>query len=508
MKQTFRFHTGARVTARSFADAFNRDAQPRLASPATAYMREIVGAAAVIDGKAQSISGVRVLGRYRLQIRLTRQVPDFTARLSMPFFCPILPHTPITELDTPAGSGPYYVHERILNQRIVLKRNPYYRGERPANVDEVVLTFTKLRGLRGRRRAGPHRLLLPRYRAACRNAWPRGTASTGPAGSSSSALRSALVRRRSTTTGPRSGGRVRSRSQKAINYAIDRPEIARKFGYLGGKPTDQMLPPALARPASIYPLKGADPATARKWLARATIKPSTLVLYANNTPQGVAIAQTLVYNLKQIGIDVQVKYFYFSAVVAKVAAPGEPFDLALTGWIADYADPASFFVPLLYRGSALGRQPRRPTRQRANRGGEPPERRGTAQGLGRPRRRPDARQPTLGAACEPPDPHVRLAEPRLRARPPPLQVRHRRRLQETMSGRLSLSLAMLAAGVTLLVAAGRDDAHATATASRGGCFVWLGSTSTSSTRRSRTPGPRGTPAPDLREAVQQPGPAR
>ena len=99
---------------------------------------------------------------------------------------------------------------------------------------------------------------------------------------------------------------------KAINYAIDRPAMARRFGYLGGRPTDQLLPPALARSASIYPLE-ADPATARKWLARATIKPSTLVLYADNTSRGVAIAQTLVSNLKQIGLDVQVKYFFFNA---------------------------------------------------------------------------------------------------------------------------------------------------------------------------------------------------
>ena len=34
LKRTFRFHTGAAVTAQSFADAFNRDANPRLESPA------------------------------------------------------------------------------------------------------------------------------------------------------------------------------------------------------------------------------------------------------------------------------------------------------------------------------------------------------------------------------------------------------------------------------------------------------------------------------------------
>ena len=47
-----------------------------------------MGAEAVMDGKAERISGVRVLGRYRLQIRLTKPLGDFTARLTLPFFCP------------------------------------------------------------------------------------------------------------------------------------------------------------------------------------------------------------------------------------------------------------------------------------------------------------------------------------------------------------------------------------------------------------------------------------
>ena len=82
LKRSFRFHTGAAVTAQSFADAINRLAQPRLESPAATYLREIVGAAAVLDGKATSVSGVRVLGRHRLQIRLTKPLGDFTARLA------------------------------------------------------------------------------------------------------------------------------------------------------------------------------------------------------------------------------------------------------------------------------------------------------------------------------------------------------------------------------------------------------------------------------------------
>ena len=144
LKRSFRFHTGAPVIAQSYADAINRLAQPRLQSRGRGYVREIVGGAAVLDGRAPTVTGVRALDRYRLRIRLTRPVGDFTARLTMPFFCPMVPGTPVdpSGIDNPAGSGPYYVAERVVNQRIVLRRNPYYRGSRPANVDEIVWTFT------------------------------------------------------------------------------------------------------------------------------------------------------------------------------------------------------------------------------------------------------------------------------------------------------------------------------------------------------------------------------
>ena len=354
LKRTFRFHTGAAVTARSYADAFNRDANPRLQSPATAYMREIVGAVAVMEGKTRAISGVRVLGRFRLQIRLTRPVGDFTARLTLPFFCPILPGSPVDPagMNDPPGSGPYYVAERVVNRRIVLKRNPYYRGERPANVDQVVWTIgeseqacllaTEQDRIDYCVSIGGIGIPPTEYRRLAEQYGinrPGGQFFVGPR------LQSAYLvfnHDRPAFKGP---GQIALK--KAINYAIDRPELARAFGYLGGRRTDQILPPALGRGASIYPLQGADPATARKWLARARLKPPTLVLYSGNNQRFVAVAETLRFNLKQIGIDLDVKYYDFFTAVDKAGTRGEPFDLALGLWSVDYADPASFFEPLL-----------------------------------------------------------------------------------------------------------------------------------------------------------------
>src|SRR6266545_4813500 len=141
LRPTYRFHTGRRITAANFVAAFNRDASPKLQSPATAYLHEIVGADAVIDGKARTIAGVRALSPYRLQIRTNRPLGDLVSRLTMPFFCPIATTTPLQEIDDPLGSGPYYVAARIPDRQIVLKRNRFYHGRRPAKVDQVVWTI-------------------------------------------------------------------------------------------------------------------------------------------------------------------------------------------------------------------------------------------------------------------------------------------------------------------------------------------------------------------------------
>jgi ABC-type oligopeptide transport system substrate-binding subunit len=347
LRRTFRFHTGAQVTARSFVDAFNRVAQPKLRSPATAYLHEIVGADAVIGGKAKTISGVRELTRYRLQIRLTKPVGDFTARLTMPFFCPILPNTPVDPngIDNPPGSGPYYVAERIVNQRVTLRRNPYYRGDRPGNVDEIVWTF----GMSQEEclaATEDDRIDLCVEFGIPQTAYRRLAAEHGvnrPDGRFFASPRIdvwyfAFNHDRLAFNG---GGQIPLK--KAINYVLDRRALGETFGYLGGTPDDQLMTPVMGRGARIYPLAG-DTASARKWYARAARKPAKLVLYAfTDRPGNIAAAQVFTSSLKRIGIDVEVKYFEQLTHFEKTGTRGEPFDVAMLAWTTDYADPASFF---------------------------------------------------------------------------------------------------------------------------------------------------------------------
>jgi ABC-type oligopeptide transport system substrate-binding subunit len=300
------------VTAQSFAAAFNRDANPEMKSPATIYMHEIVGANAVVAGKAKTISGVRVLAPYRLRIELTKPLGDLPARLTDPLFCPVARGTPIDPagIENPAGSGPYYVASVIPNRQIVLKRNPLYRGGRPAKVDEIVWTEGETRD-------------------ACLNDVEQDRIDyCPPPGFPASAARDLAARyginkkngqffvspSLATTFFVFNHDRAAFRGAgqiplaKAINYAIDRPALARPYGYLAGQRADRMLPAPIAEGGSIYSVRGADQKTARKWLARAKLKPSRLVLYASSSPSGVAAAGVFAFDLKQIGIDVDVRF--------------------------------------------------------------------------------------------------------------------------------------------------------------------------------------------------------
>jgi ABC-type oligopeptide transport system substrate-binding subunit len=65
IRHGFRFNTGERVTAASFAHAINRALNPRLASPGVKFMREIVGAEAVRHGRRTSASGVSGTGAFQ-----------------------------------------------------------------------------------------------------------------------------------------------------------------------------------------------------------------------------------------------------------------------------------------------------------------------------------------------------------------------------------------------------------------------------------------------------------
>src|SRR5205085_10652262 len=127
------------------------------------------------------------------------------------------------------------------------------------------------------------------------------------------------------------------RLRQAVNYAIDRPKLA-GLGFadqpLPGPTADHYLPPGMAgyRAAHVYPPRP-DLAKARQLVQSAHARGRTAVLYAGNETVQPELAQIVKNNLGAIGLNVQIKTFPVTNFFEHLRTPGEPFDLAIAGWL-------------------------------------------------------------------------------------------------------------------------------------------------------------------------------
>jgi len=339
-----KFSNGQPVTAANFKAAIDRDADPKMQSPAVPFFSDIVGA------DKSPVSGVKVKGSH-LVITLTKAAPDFLARMAMPFFAAVptnLAHDPNGVL-APASAGPYYIADRVPNKSITIKKNPNYKGKRPHNLNAIninvgnTLAASYLRVQQGQTDYAAGGIPPASYaEAAQKYGVNKGQFWVKPQlGTSYFAFNHDR---------PMFKGANGAALAKAVNYAIDRKALLAQGGYLAGKRTDQILPPGIAgfRDANLYPLKGPDITTAKKFTTQSGVKDGQAVeFYTSNSPTSQLQAQILQFNLKQIGLNVNVHQFARAVQISKEGTRGEPFDITSEGWIADYADPYDFINVLL-----------------------------------------------------------------------------------------------------------------------------------------------------------------
>jgi YVTN family beta-propeller protein len=333
IRRGFRFApTGEPVTAQSMKYTIERSLNPRMRSPAAPL--------------AGDIDSVTASGR-RLTVRLTEPSPTLPARLALPFFCAVPIGTPIepTGLRKVPSAGPYYIAVHAPGEEIVLRRNPRYPGPRPRRPDEIRIAVSAGQAKSVARVEAGEIDWTPIWsdaRAVQRLRARYGTGS--PAGRRRLFATEELQLDQlifNTSRPPFSSARLR----RAVNYALDRRALARQGLYtsLPASPTDQYLPPTMPgfRDARIYPLEP-DLATARRLAGNERRR---VVLYSEGAPTHLRFAEIVKANLAAIGIDVEIRELGVS-IYARLARRGEPFDMALVGWVADYPDPFDFLGQL------------------------------------------------------------------------------------------------------------------------------------------------------------------
>jgi len=339
LRPGFRFSDGTPVLASAFAHAIDRTLSPPLNSYWAIYTQNIVGADRVLAGKSDHASGIVARG-LTLIVHLRRPVPDFPAQTTL--FCavpPTLPPDPEGVNAAPAA-GPYHVTEYRAGEKVVLRRNPYYRGKRPHHVDgfDVDLRPTAYdeildpieRNDADWGWAGPDAYFEPGRRLVERYGVGRSRFFLTPGFSFFGyALNSS-----------RPLFRNNPQLRRAVNFAVDRTAIRRAIGGLPGTdPTDQYLPPLMPgyRDAHVFPLERPDVRRARA-LARGHLRSGVAVLYTIARPAHIAAAQRVKADLAKIGLHVRIKAFSKSALVNRLAR-GRSWDIGWQPWGPDYLDP-------------------------------------------------------------------------------------------------------------------------------------------------------------------------
>ncbi len=152
-------HTGTReLTAADYVYQIKRLAHPRLNSPIAGLMsKHIVGlsdlmdrlkgevgatdVASFLDLRAYDLEGTEIIDRYTYEITIQGKYPQFVYWLAMPFFAPMpweaesfhnqpgMDERNIVLDWYPIGTGPFMLTANNPNLRMVMERNPNFRGE-------------------------------------------------------------------------------------------------------------------------------------------------------------------------------------------------------------------------------------------------------------------------------------------------------------------------------------------------------------------------------------------
>src|SRR4051794_31661134 len=350
-----KFSDGSPVTAAAYQRSWERILSPKMGSPLGVNLdlqKDIVGGEAFLAGKAAHIAGISAKG-LTLKFRLTHPNATFTSILSMQWFTAVKPNMPYSSqgLNTYPAAGPYYIASRDPGRSTVLKRNPFYKGSRPANPDQIVFTpNVNVDQSLLQVKAGQADLDIagvpPTAAADLANQYGVNKARffVGPTSCVS-------YMSMNNARAPFDNANLR----KAVEYAIDRPAQVRLLGAYAGKRTSQILVPGIPgyKPFNAYPLAGANPAKAKQVGGSAIDSAPTLNFVHTTSASSTNRAQVAEFNLKAVGFkinDVPTPATNFYQVVG---VKDSTYNMTSNGgWCADYFDPYDY-LNVLFDGRII-----------------------------------------------------------------------------------------------------------------------------------------------------------
>jgi oligopeptide transport system substrate-binding protein len=148
LRNDVKFQDGRQVKADDFKFSWERACDPATgSSTALTYLGDIVGVKDMLAGRAEAISGVKVIDDYTLQVTIDAPKSYFLSKMTYTTAFVVDRNNVKSGKDwwlTPNGTGPFKLKQYDKQEQLILERNDLYYGDK-AKVKSVV--FSILQGI-------------------------------------------------------------------------------------------------------------------------------------------------------------------------------------------------------------------------------------------------------------------------------------------------------------------------------------------------------------------------
>lgn len=351
IKKGVKFSNGREVKAADFKYSWERVLLKSTASEISFPFAPIKGAKEMLDGKATTLEGVKVLGDYEFEITLTEPMANFVTCLGHQAMFVVAKEgvekagknygtANATAADL-IGTGPFKFVEWKDGQTITVEKNKDYFGTK-THLDKVVFKIIE-----------EESTAFMEYQAGNLDYLKEVPPGQVKAVKANPDYKDLYVQAPYLATyyygfnvekAPFKGN---LKLRQAINYAIDRQAILDTVMEGVGKPTSGMLPDGAGKNPDLKGYKY-DIEKAKKLLVEAGYPDGKglpeITLTYNTNERHKAVAEAIQAQLKKIGVNIKLENLEWGAINKALSAGEKPF--FRMGWVADYPDPDNFLYAL------------------------------------------------------------------------------------------------------------------------------------------------------------------
>ncbi|MDF2557281.1 MAG: chemotaxis protein [Bacillales bacterium] len=333
LRKGAKFHNGAEITAEDVKYTYKRLLDPDVGSPNNWYLEQLEGYQDFVSGRTREVSGIKILDRYRIALKLSSPYSGFLLNLAQ-FSCSIISKGE-GENGAVIGCGAYIIESRN-NEGCVLKAfKDYYAGT--PYIDKVNIKFNENHAA-DKFINGTYDFVLvdgKENREKLRDV-------------------SSSIKMRSILGSYYVGFNLESNSlaikdldiRKALNHAVNKKKIIDEI--LGGMAVESKGPV----PPDMIPndnLQGFvyNPSLAKDIIRKKWTSPIKLKVISREGSEDTVfnkITKYVVEDLKAVGVECDVEKVPLDRYLKPETI--KKCDLFISRWIADTGDPDNFLQPL------------------------------------------------------------------------------------------------------------------------------------------------------------------